>query len=262
MKPLPAIAAALFSVTFAFAETSPADLSAQDLLDGVVARLPKDPLLIRGDLTVRKRRGVVLHKLAFEMAVSWGSEPAVVRYTIRDAFGTDLEQLIIRRSAGRDVELEFATGDPLTAAKTPGLFEPIQTTDITWNDLSLSFLWWPGGSILGSDEVKGRPCHVLEVPAPVRNAGVIAGQTTAACRYAKVRLWIDRKLSVLLQAEGMNANDVPIRRMWVKSFKKIDDRWMIKDMEIQSVPPVHRTKLRIKEVSAGSLLEAGHRVPG
>jgi hypothetical protein len=31
-------------------------------------------------------------------------------------------------------------------------------------------------------------------------------------------------------------------------LKKIDDRWMIKDLEIQGFPAVHRTKLTVREL--------------
>ena len=54
-----------------------------------------------------------------------------------------------------------------------------------------------------------------EAPAP-------AGQTGP---YVKVRLWIDEKLHMLLQAEGMDANGRQVRILWVKSFKKINDRY-------------------------------------
>jgi hypothetical protein len=225
--------------------------SAQALLDDVVARLPRDPLNIKGDLTVRRRRGVVVRRLKFEMFLQWGSTPSVARYTIRDAFGSDLEQLTVIRAADRARRFEYAQGNPLTAGAPPSLFGSIQSTDISWMDLALDFLWWKGGKVLQSDEVRGRSCYVVEVPAPAdacapRPAGT--GDGAADTRYAKVRLWIDKELHMLLRAQGMDGEDKPVRELWVKSFKKIDDRWMIKDMEIQRHPVVHRTKLTIGEM--------------
>ena len=55
---------------------------------------------------------------------------------------------------------------------------------------------------------------------------------------------------MLLQAEGYSEDGNLVRRLWVKGFKKINERWMIKDMEIQSYPYRHRTRLRVREVAA------------
>ena len=72
--------------------------------------------------------------------------------------------------------------------------------------------------------------------------------------YARVRLWIDEELRMLLQAEGLDAEGDVVRKLWIKSFKKVDDRWMIKDMEVQRYPIRHRTRLSIKEIVADTPL--------
>ena len=118
--------------------------------------------------------------------------------------------------------------------------------------LTLSFRWWPGGRVTGEEDIRGRPCHVVEVPAPAGPPG----------QYAAVRLWIDGQLHMLLQAEGLDAGGKQVRILWVKSFKKINDRWMLKDLEIQS-SPLHRTKLVVREVNGErtGLLEEAEDVP-
>jgi hypothetical protein len=71
--------------------------------------------------------------------------------------------------------------------------------------------------------------------------------------YARVRLWIAQKVHMVLQAEGLDAQGAVIRRLWVKSFMKVDDRWMIKTMEIESAPFDHRARLSIREVDGAVL---------
>jgi len=71
--------------------------------------------------------------------------------------------------------------------------------------------------------------------------------------YAVARLWIGKQQHLLLQAEGVDANGKVVRRLWVKSCKKIDEKWIVKEMEIQSYPVVHRTKLHILEVIEATL---------
>jgi hypothetical protein len=199
-------------------------------------------------MIVRRQRGIVERSFKFDMSLQWGAEPAVATYTIRDAFGVPLEQMILRRTAGQAPVFEYAAGNPLTAAPLPGLFDAVQKTDISWTDLSLSFLWWPGGTVMATNEVRGRRCYVVEVPAPP-GADVSIG---AAVPYHSVRLWIDAEIRMLLQAEGLDVNAHTIRRLWVKSFKKVNNAWMIKDLEVQQVDTGHRTKLVILDVNGTS----------
>jgi len=229
----------------------PPNVSGQQLLKNVVAQLPREPIVLFGDLRVRKRRGTVLREVKFEMLARWGSDQAVATCTVLDPFGMELERLTVSRVKGYGTRLEYAAGNPLSASDPPDLFESVQGTDVSWMDLTLGFLWWEGGSIVGSDEIRGRRCYVVEVPAPVyRDAG--GGNrpfsSAAGRRYSRARLWIDEELRTLLQAEGYDCDGKLVRRLWVKSFKKIDDRWVIKDMEIQGSSPAYRTRLCIRGV--------------
>jgi hypothetical protein len=225
---------------------------AQDVLDAVVAALPRDPLRIEGELIVRKRHGVVLRSLKFAMDLRWGDHPSTARYTLRDAFGSDLEQLTVSRDDAGVATVSYAAGSPLKAAPVPDLYKPIQQTDIGWMDLALSFLWWKGGTIAGSEKILDRDCYVVDIPAPADAAPAQA----SALRYASVRVWIEKEARMLLQAEGLDEAHNTVRRLWVRSFKKFDDRWMIKDMEVQQFPGDHRTKLVIQDagdVNAGTM---------
>jgi len=38
--------------------------------------------------------------------------------------------------------------------------------------------------------------------------------------------------------------------MWVQRVKKTDDRWMIRDMEIETLNSGHRTRLSVADVSS------------
>jgi len=116
--------------------------SASQLLQDVIAQLPREPLTIRGALKVRKRRGIVIKELQFELFANWAGRPAFARYTIRDAGGTNLEQLTVIRMEGQAVRVAYASGSPLLPSPPPDLFASIQETDMSWMDLTLSFLWW------------------------------------------------------------------------------------------------------------------------
>jgi hypothetical protein len=239
------LAAVVLALSFSPLRASEAQSlpSGDVLLAQVISQLPKEPLRLTGELIARKRHGVVLRRLEFEMFLNWGAVPSKARYVLRDAFGVELEQLTVLRDGG-SAEFEYATGSPLTNAPTPDLFQSVQQTDVSWMDLALSFLWWKGAKVTGVEKVLDRPCYVVDVPAPVM-AGSAPG---ADSRYASVRVWIDQEMRMLFQAEGRDAKGQAIRRLWVRSFKKFGDRWMIKDMEVQQEPGDHRTKLQMHDV--------------
>jgi hypothetical protein len=239
--------------------------SANQLLRDVVAGLPMDPIHVSGELLVRKRRGVPVASFGFELDADWGATPAQASYRIRDAFGQTLEQLTITHD--RDTAYQYATGDPLQPAELPNLSGSIQGTDLSWIDLTLAYLWWPGGKIAGEESIRSFDCYIVDIPAPGNGSqrSGVRGQKSETeitphspqstppspqSTYSRVRLWIGKKARMMLQAEGYDANDEIVRRLWVRSCKKVDDQWIIKDMEVQHYPVVHRTKLRVNEVKA------------
>jgi len=129
-------------------------VTGQPILDAVVARLPTAPLDIHGDITVRKRRGVVLQVLKFDMALNWGASPSSALYTIRDSFGKELENMLIQQSRDTGVRVAYHAGDVEAAAQNLPLHTQIQETDISWADLTLAFLWWPNSRIVGQDNAR------------------------------------------------------------------------------------------------------------
>ncbi len=206
---------------------------ATELMQGLMKRLPSQSILLTGDLITTSPDTHDAARLGTGILLCY---PTLAQYTIMDAFGRDREQLTIRRDGG-GATLSYQAGNPPTNAPAPALGTPIAGTALTWMDLTLSFLWWPDGKTIGIAEVRGQPCYVVDAHAP-------AGQTAP---YASVRMWVDTRASMMLQAEGYDTLGEPIRRISVKSFKKINDEWMIKDLEIGELKIDRRTILRIRD---------------
>jgi hypothetical protein len=199
------------------------------------AQLPREPVIINGNLEVRKKKGIVTRTLNVEMSLNLGGKPATARYVLRDAFGKSLEQMTVTRNPGAVSRFDYAAGDPPVPGVIPDLFAPFQDTDVSWMDLTLSFLWWPGGRTIRTETLRGQNCFIVDVAAPPGETG----------QYKKVIIWVDEKMHMVLQAEGYDIKGEIVRRLFIKSFKKIDDRWMIKDMDVQAFPSEHRTNLRV-----------------
>ncbi len=222
---------ALETANFAGTDT-PLPQTAPQWLAAVRGQLPRQPTWIKGWLSTDSQP-----MLNVDILLDLGDDPPKARYTLRDAFGKDLEEVTIRRETDR-IHLFYRRGSTFEEASPPDLFAPIRNTAMSWGDLSLAFLWWEGGEIIGRDEVRGQECVVIEVAAPDDEAGM----------YDFVRIWIDRQHRMLLQAEGYNANAERIRRMQVRSFRKIDDEWMVKDIVIRRYPGIMRTNLRVRDM--------------
>jgi hypothetical protein len=245
-----AFALAAFSIVAAaspraMAETADVDtdsdeppITADGLMDDVLLRFPREPLDIRGDMVVRRRRSAAITRVPFSMTVDWGANPAQFNCRVLDDEGNVSRELTLQLRPGGRPEIADAAGSQVDLDST------IESTDLTWADLSLSFLWWRGGRIVGTDRAKGRDCYLVDVPAPAW------GEESTG--YSRVRLWIDQSLHMLLRADGFDPDDTHVRSLWVRSLKKTDDRWMIKDMEVRRYPSVHRTRLRIHSVETAS----------
>lgn len=235
----------IFSVlaTTAFSATNEAAPTAavaqlptvDELMNNLMARLPSKPISLSGDLITTPETGKT-SRLTISIQLRY---PREATYTIGDAFGKPLEQLTVLRDKTR-VSFLYLTGDPMRGAPAPSLDQRIQDTAVSWMDLTLGFLWWNGGQIIGEEENRGQPCYVLDRHAPV---GGMAP-------YASVRIWVDKRVSMLLQAHGYDKLANLTRRMSVKSFKKINHDWMIKDLEVEDLSLQSTTVLRIRDAIA------------
>lgn len=215
----------------------------------VRSRFPQDKVELSGYLDLRLRKGVVHKSMNVTILLDLGATLPTATYTILDKLGKPLERMIVTRPFGKHPAFAYKAGDPLRDTPIRNLFAPIQATDISWIDLTLSFLWWSNGRVVGEDTAKGEDCYVIEVPAPKGKKEL----------YEKVKVWIHKKQKMILKAEGYGMRGRLVRRLWVRSFRKIDGRWMVKDLEVQSTfPAVRRTRLRVQDMNVDTDNEQLH----
>ncbi len=225
------------------AESSAAEVaapaSAAEVLAGTLERFPLEPVSLRGQLIVRRQRGVILRQVPFSMELEWGAPEPRASYRLYDNFQRLQAGLVITRRADGSRELQWLGDGTERPAVAPVLTDLVEGTDIAWLDLTLDYLWWPEARLAGEASFRGTLCDLVEVTPP---------QPLPGC--SAVRLWIDRRLRVLRQAEQLDAAGVSVRRMWVSSVGKIDKRWMIRNMEIERPHTGVRTKLQVEELAA------------
>jgi len=211
---------------------------ADALLRQCVATLPDVPIRVPGQLQGRRADGELEKRVLVDMTIDWQATPPTARYSTKDAFGKALEHLAVTWHPDQPPEYRFFKGDPLVGAPLPPLTDAIEETDATWMDLTLAFLWWKGGRTMGSETLRGRECWIVELPAPPDHFAAAA----------RVRLWIDAKMGGVLRAFVLDASGQELRRVDVKGFKKINDRWFVQVIEIQTIATRHTTTLRVRDV--------------
>lgn len=107
--------------------------------------------------------------------------------------------------------------------------EPIRGTDISYEDLSLRFLYWPNPAIVSNKErIKHRDCWQLRLNNP-----------DASGSYGAALIWVDKSSGAILQMEGYDRQGKLIRRYNIVSGMKVNDAWMLKQMRIETYDPAN-----------------------
>jgi Outer membrane lipoprotein-sorting protein len=120
------------------------------------------------------------------------------------------------------------------------LLQPVRNSDLTYEDLSLRFIYWRRATVEGEQAVKTVPCWIILVQ-PV-------GSTDS--QYGSVRLWVQKEGGALMRAEGFDRQGQLIKRFELVSGQRIGGKWWLKQMRIERFDPqtqrvVSRTYLEI-----------------
>jgi Outer membrane lipoprotein-sorting protein len=181
--------------------------TAKDILESVRMKETQQRLDLQGQL---RQNDVVI---PFQLI----QDGNVVRYIFSDP--EESLQLVF---GDNDSELEELSEDGVK--KVARFDRRIRDTDITYEDLSLKFLYWPDATVVGSENVRTRNCWKLELRAPSKQS-----------QYSKVLLWIDKNSGALMRMEGYDADGRLAKKFEVISAQKIDNRWFLKQMRIESL---------------------------
>lgn len=144
-----------------------------------------------------------------------------VRYIFQDP-----EQEIILALKDDASVLSERKGGKQSPVRLARFDDPVRNSGLTYEDLSLQFLYWKYPKLLGSETVNTRKAWKIEVQAG-----------RASSQYGVARLWIDQESGALIRMEGYNRDGKLIRRFEVNSVQKLDGQWMLKQMRIETLNP-------------------------
>jgi len=217
-----------FIVFFAFAALvhgAPAP-SAQEILALVRMQQVQQRLDLEGQL--RQDETVIPFRLT--------QTGPLIRYSFTNP--DEVVQLRLGEKGARLDEVFDTRTENFAASK---LNKKIRGTGVTYGDLALKFLYWPGGKVLGEETIRTRKCWKLQLAAP-------SGES----QYSTVLLWIDQASGALMRLESYDSKGRLLKRFEVVSGQKIDGRWFLKQMRIEELKPgtnevAARTYLEIKK---------------
>ena len=142
----------------------------------------------------------------------------VIRYEFAD-------RAIILRLGENGAQLQEARKGEAEKVSPARYDEPVEGTDITYEDLSLKFLYWPVAKIDGTETVDFENCWKLHL-AP-------GGETSA---YAAVELWVTMRTGDFLEGEGYDGTGKLVKRFKViRGQRDPQGGWMLKQMRIETL---------------------------
>ena len=202
-----------------------------EVMAKVRQRLADSPVRIEAEL---KSGGELL--LA-DIELAWGEAPPRARYQTTSPMGMPQETLEIfwKNNEAPICVYSNANIELTKDFQLPQLIEGLSTP---WADFSLSFLWWPEASVAGRESNKTRDCLVVDLPRPSWDSS----------DASRVRLWVDEKEFFVMEAEAYDGEAELIRRLKAKSLKKVDEQWMVKDLEFRNYAKDQKMRVTVREV--------------
>lgn len=116
--------------------------------------------------------------------------------------------------------------------------QTISNTDVSFEDLSLRFLYWKGGKVIensSNNRIKGRDCFIVEVSNPQGNVG----------QFSWVRIWIDKENGTTWQIDGYGHDGKLKKRFSITSVQKLSDgNWFFKQMKLEVRDPKNPSRTK------------------
>lgn len=134
-------------------------------------------------------------------------------------------QTVLVRLGEKGSTIEEITPEGKAKVAATRFDDSVRGTAITYEDLSLRFLYWQDAVVEGEQTVAVTKCWQVLVIAPSGGASI----------YSKVRLWIGKENGALLKCEAFG-RDARLARTFrvISPQQSKDGLWMLKQMRIET----------------------------
>ena len=113
------------------------------------------------------------------------------------------EAVLLHRSGGKSVGTLFTPPNNTRPIASGQLNQPLFGSDLSYEDIIDNPFTWNRQTIVGSEEINGTACQVLESKPDQGHAS----------SYSKVRTWVDPRRLVPLRIEKYDASGKVLRRI-------------------------------------------------
>ncbi len=193
--------AASLSLAFAFSSTaaeSTAPMSASDLAAKLRAQQPDGTALVRLRMEIKGAAKETLHLQIKERRTKGATEVVYQVLWPKERKG---EAVLVKSTGSRATGSAFTPPNAVRALDD--LKEPLLGSDLAYADVVEDFFAWNQQAIVGTEEVDGVNCQILE-SKPGKGERSI---------YGSVRSWIDTRRTVPLRVEKYSSAGKLVRRI-------------------------------------------------
>jgi outer membrane lipoprotein-sorting protein len=97
----------------------------------------------------------------------------------------------------------------------------VRGTDLTYDDISFRYLYWPKKVKIGEETIKTRRCYVVDLYNPQRLG-----------EYYLVRIFVDKESGGLMRMQAYDWNGKIVKSCTVTAGMKIEGATVLKSMEV------------------------------
>lgn len=126
------------------------------------------------------------------------------------------------------------------------LTQRIAGTDVTYEDLTLRFLYWPNAQLEGEEKIRGEDCYKIRINNPGKEGA-----------FGVVYVWVHQKYGAFWQIRAHDFKGKALKEFQVNEVMKLPDgkSYTIKEMLVNTLAPdlrvVSKTYLRFSKPKAG-----------
>ena len=203
------------SFTITFSPSARADAAAEKLLEGVrlVATLHHGKL--DGHIRKKGKRTPLLLTMK-------GQDITFQYFTDKKWSGFHMQ---LKQGQAKLFETVQGKATPLPSKK---IGAAIIGSDVTYEDLSLRFLYWKDAKIEGAEKIKMQQCHKIRLNNPGNDG-----------RYKTVYIWVHQKFGALMSVAGYDAKGQLLKRFHVTDLMTVgkDKVQTLKKMNVETYKP-------------------------
>lgn len=186
------------------------------LLAAVLVTLPALQAQNAEQIMERARLGAVLQSADLHGQIRKDRQKTPVSLFLRKqdiqfTTGAGQQRFHMRLGDGKHDLFEIVGGKTKLFPKQR-LGEPIAESDLTYEDLSLRFFYWPKPQLLGEERVDIHNCWKIRINNPGK-----------AGRYAAIYVWIHQKFGAFMKIEGFDRQGNKLKQFTVEEVMKLPD---------------------------------------